>query len=90
MFVTKQLMPVQKDTEFTVSRDANLSVICYIAENFEAGNSLNLTVTAVVGQHSRVTFHCYILTSWIFCNVARLEILAGNSFIVVRCHVTSK
>ena len=30
-------------------------MICYIAGNFEAGNSLNLAVTAVVGQHSRVT-----------------------------------
>ena len=26
-------------------------VICYIAGNFEAENSLNLAVTAVVGQH---------------------------------------
>ena len=33
-------------------------VIFYIA-----GNSLNLAVTAVVGQHSRVTVHCYPLTS---------------------------
>ena len=33
-------------------------MICYIA-----GNSLNLAVTAVVGQHSRVTVHCYSLTS---------------------------
>ena len=34
--------------------------ICYIAGNFEAGNSLNLTVMAVVGQHSRVTVHCTV------------------------------
>ena len=25
--------------------------MCYIAGNFEAGNSLNLALTAVVGQH---------------------------------------
>ena len=31
-------------------------MICYTAENVEAGKqSLNLAVTAVVGQHSRVT-----------------------------------
>ena len=38
-------------------------MICYIAGKFEAGNSLNLALTAVVGQHSRVTVHCYPLTS---------------------------
>ena len=38
-------------------------MICYIAGNFEAGNSLNLAVTAVVHQHSRETVHCYSLTS---------------------------
>ena len=27
------------------------------------GNSLKLAVLAVVGQHSRVTVHCYPLTS---------------------------
>ena len=59
-----------------------------MARNFEAGNSFNLAVTAVVSQHSRVTVECYPLTSKI-CNVVRSEILAGNSFIV-RCHVTSK
>ena len=32
---------------------------CCTAGNFEAGNSLNLAVTAVVGQHLRVTVHCY-------------------------------
>ena len=26
-------------------------MICYIAGNFEAGNSLNLAIMAVVGQH---------------------------------------
>ena len=30
--------------------------------NFEDGNPLNLVVTGVVGQHSRVTVHCYPLT----------------------------
>ena len=34
-------------------------MICSIAGHFEAGNSLNLAVTAVVGQHLRVTVHCY-------------------------------
>ena len=29
-----------------------------MAENFEAGNSLNLAVTAVVGQYSWVTVPC--------------------------------
>ena len=38
----------------------------FIAGNFEAGNSLNLAVTAFVGQHSRVTVHCYPLTLKIF------------------------
>ena len=35
-------------------------MVCYIA-----GNSLNLAVTAIVGQRSQVTVHCYPLTSWI-------------------------
>ena len=44
-------------------------LICYIAGNFEAGNSLILSVTAVVvvtavdGPHSRVTVHSYPLRS---------------------------
>ena len=60
-----------------------------MAENVEAGkHSLNLAVTAVVGEHSRVTVHCYPRRHRI-CNVARSEILGGNSFIV-RCDVTSK
>ena len=46
-------------------RKTSRFVICYIAGNFEAGNSLNLAVTEVVGQHSRVTVHCYPLTSYI-------------------------
>ena len=29
-----------------------------MAGDFEAGNSLNLTVTAVVGQYSGLTVHC--------------------------------
>ena len=64
-------------------------MICYIVGNFEADHSLDLARTAVVDQHSLVTAHCYPLTSYIFCNVARSDILTGNSFIV-RCHVTSK
>ena len=34
-------------------------MICYIAGNFEAGNSLNLAVTVDVRQHSQETVHCY-------------------------------
>ena len=54
-----------------------------MAENVETANSFNFVVTAVVGQHS-------VLPSDVidFCNVARSEILAGNSFIV-RCHVVT-
>ena len=55
---------VLRKTKFTVSRVTSLQVRCFIAENFEAGNSLNLAVTAVVGQQSRVTIHCYPLTSY--------------------------
>ena len=32
-------------------------------EIFDAGNSLNFAVTAVIGQRSRVTLHCYPLAS---------------------------
>ena len=55
---------VPRKTTFTVSRGTSLQLRCFIAENFEAGNSLNLAVTAVVGQHLRVTVHCYPLTSY--------------------------
>ena len=50
---------------------------------------LNLAVTAVAVQYSRG--NSTLLPSDVieFSNVARSEILAGNSFIV-RCHVTSK
>ena len=34
-----------------------------MAGNFEAGNSLNLTVMATVGNYSLETGHCYPLTS---------------------------
>ena len=47
--------------------------------NFEAGNSLNISVTAIVGQHSQVAEHC----------LARRTISAGNSFIA-RWHLSSK
>ena len=33
------------------------------AGNFKAGNSLNLAVMVVIGQLSRVTLHCHLLTS---------------------------
>ena len=67
-------------------RFPRISVICYIAGNFGAENSLNLAVTGVVRQHSWVIVHCYLLMSH---SVASAEILSGSSFIV-RCHVTSK
>ena len=35
-------------------------MIHYIAGNFEAGNLLHVTVTAIVGQHSQVSVHCLI------------------------------
>ena len=47
------------ETKLIVSSGTSLLVICYTAGNFEAGNSLNLAVTAFVGQHSQVTVHCY-------------------------------
>ena len=37
-------------------------MICYIAGNFEAGNSLNLAIMAAIGQHSQVTLHCLLLS----------------------------
>ena len=45
---------------YTFPRDQSLSDLLYrcIDGNFEAGNSS----TAVIGQHSRVTLHCYPLT----------------------------
>ena len=55
-------------------RKTSRFVICYIAGDFEAGNSLNLAVTAVVDQHSRVTVHCYPLTSYI------LQLLLAQRF----------
>ena len=51
------------DTKLAVSRGTSFEMICYIAGNFEAGNSLNLALTAVIGQQSEVTVHCYPLTS---------------------------
>ena len=39
-------------TKLTVSLATSLHVICYIARNFEAGNSLNLALTVVVGQRT--------------------------------------
>ena len=55
---------VPRKTKFTVSQGTSLQLSCFIAENFEAGNALNLAVTAVVDQHSRVTVHCYPLKSY--------------------------
>ena len=50
-------------TKLTVSQGTSFKVICYMAGNFEAGNSLNIIVMVVVGQHSQVTVHCYPLMS---------------------------
>ena len=62
---------------------------CYIAGNFEAGNTLNLAVFA--SRRSTFVGNSAQLPSDVidFSNVARSDILAGNSFIV-RCHVTLK
>ena len=49
-------------------------MIHYIAGNFEAENLLNVTVTAVVGQHSQVSVHCYPLQ---FC---LLRYFGGKQF----------
>ena len=46
-------------TKLTVSQGTSFKVICYMAGNFEAENSLDITVMVVVGQHSQVTVHCY-------------------------------
>ena len=50
LFDNKHLMTglPRRETKLTVSLGTSQSVISYIA-----GNSLHLTVTAVVGQHSR-------------------------------------
>ena len=79
-----------RERKLTVSWGASLQVICYIAGNFEAGNTLNL---AVFGSH-RSTFFCgeqCTVTLWRhrFCSVAPSKILAGNRF-TVRCNVTLK
>ena len=34
-------------------------MICYIAGNFEAGNSVNLALTVVISQHLQGTVHRY-------------------------------
>ena len=52
-----------QETKLTVSVGTILWVVCYIAGNLEAGNSLSLAVMAVVNQHSWVTVHCCPLTS---------------------------
>ena len=70
-------------TKLTVSLATSLNVICYIAGNFEAGNSLNLALKAVVGQTTLLPSDVRDFA------MLPAEILAGNSFIV-RCHVTSK
>ena len=44
-------------------RETVVRVTRYLAGNFEARDSLNLAVTAVVDQHSRVTVHCYPMTT---------------------------
>ena len=60
-------------------------MICYIAGNFEAANS-----NCNGGRRSTFAGNSALPSNDIdFCNVARPEILAGNSFIL-RCHVTSK
>ena len=46
IFNSQSLVP--RETKLTVLRGTSLQVICYEAENFEAGNSLNVAVTAAV------------------------------------------
>ena len=67
----------------------SLQMICYIAGNFEAGNSLNLAVTELVGQHSQVTVHCYPLTSQSFAMLPA-ERFWRETVSLVSCHVTLK
>ena len=69
-----------------VSREASLQVSCYIAGNFEAGNSPRCNGA----RRSTFAGNSALLSSDVIdCRVARSEILAGNSFIV-RCHVALK
>ena len=58
-------------------------VICYIAGNFEGGNSLNLAVTVVVVQHS-------LVGGQLPSDVIDFAMLPAQRFSIVRCHVTSK
>ena len=51
MLVEKKLILFPEDLNVSLG-STSLQMICYIAGNFEAGNSLNLAVTEVVGQHS--------------------------------------
>ena len=79
IYNNKHLMTGPSGNNYRETKLTGSQGICYIA-----GNSLNLAVTAVVGQYS-------LLPSDVleFCNVVRSEILEGHSFIV-RCHVTLK
>ena len=65
--------------KLTVSQGTSLQVICYIAGNFEARNSLNLAVTALISQRSLVTVHCYTLTSSIL-QCCPLRYFGGKQF----------
>ena len=68
-----------------IFRGTRLKVICYSWKFWRwKFIILNLAVTAAVGEQCTVT-----LWRHRFCDDARSEILAGNSFIV-RGHVTSK
>ena len=51
-----------RESKLTVSQGTS-DLLHILAGTFEAGNSLNLFVTALVNQHLRVTVHCYPLTS---------------------------
>ena len=56
-------------------RDQSLSDL--LTGNFEAGNSLNLAATAVIGQHSRGTLPSDVID---FCKHCRLRDFGGKQF----------
>ena len=70
---------------FNVSRgEAERNIeIRYIAGNFETENSLNLAVTAVIGQHYSAVVASDIID---FAMLPAQSFRRGNS-IIVRCHV---
>ena len=63
-FNNKHLLTGSKGNKINCfPRDQSLSD-CYKTGNFESGNSLDLPMTTVVGQHSRVTVQCCLLRNF--------------------------